>query len=440
MEANSKDAVYFAEGSARAIFDERRASELLEAMLAALGPMRRVLLIPPDYSRLHSWAGPLTRILFEMLRGSADVRILPAVGTHKAMSDEQMTKMFPGVPNDCFLTHDFRKDVVRLGEVPAGFVRKASDGAVDYSIPIEVSRHLLETQWDRIFSIGQLVPHEVIGIANHVKNVLVGTGGAETIHKTHYLGAVHGMERIMGRANTPVRAVLQEGMNRFGAYLPITYVLTVRGFRSGGDEGGPSSELVTRGLFAGDGERCFSMGAELCQQVNRIVLPRPPKKVVVWLDPEEFRSTWLGNKAIYRTRMAVADGGEVIVLAPGIREFGEDLEIDRLIRRYGYRGTPATVDAVAGEPELAQNLSAAAHLIHGSSEGRFHVTYCPGALTKEEIESVGFRYGDLAATIRRYDPSRLRDGWNDVAGQEIYFVRNPGQGLWMSSDRTGESD
>jgi hypothetical protein len=134
--------------------------------------------------------------------------------------------------------------------------------------------------------------------------------------------------------------------------------------------------------------------------------------------------------------MAMADGGELVILAPGLREFGEDHEIDRLIRKYGYRGTPATLAATRANPELQQNLSAAAHLIHGSSEGRFGITYCPGQLSRAEIEGVGFKWADLAATTRRYDPARLRDGWNTLPdGERIFYISNPALGLWAYRGR-----
>jgi hypothetical protein len=134
--------------------------------------------------------------------------------------------------------------------------------------------------------------------------------------------------------------------------------------------------------------------------------------------------------------MAIADGGELIVLAPGICRFGEDADIDVLIRKYGYHGTPATLKAVAENEDLARNLSAAAHLIHGSSEGRFTITYCPGALTRREIESVGFGWADLDETSRTYDPKTLKDGWNVLpSGEKIYFIANPAIGLWASKGR-----
>jgi hypothetical protein len=161
----------------------------------------------------------------------------------------------------------------------------------------------------------------------------------------------------------------------------------------------------------------------------------PIRKAVVYLDPHEFHSTWIGNKAVYRTRMALADGAELIILAPAVKEFGEDKGIDALIRKYGYRGTPATLAAVDANPDLASDLSAAAHLIHASSEGRFTITWCPGKLTKEEIEGVGFQYGDLTTMLERYDLAKLTHGYNRVGGEDIFFIANPGLGLWAHKSR-----
>jgi hypothetical protein len=273
-----------------------------------------------------------------------------------------------------------------------------------------------------------VVPHEVIGMANYTKNILVGAGGREGINRSHYLGAVYGMERIMGRAVNPVRNVLDCASDRFLRRLPIVYALTVIGRRADGG-------LAARGLFIGDDAECFQLAAALSLKVNFELVDEPIRKAVVYLDPAEYRSTWLGNKAIYRTRMALADGAELIVLAPGVKEFGEDKTIDGLIRKYGYRGTPATLEAVRAHADLAADLSAAAHLIHGSSEGRFKIAWCPGRLSREEVEGVGFAYGDLAAMLQRYDPEDLRNGYNRVDGEEIFFIGNPGLGLWAHRDR-----
>jgi nickel-dependent lactate racemase len=423
---------YLHEGSAQTVIDQARAGELVESLLEQLRRqrrLRRVLLLPPDISRLHSWGGPLTVKLYERLHREAAVAVLPATGTHTPMTDAEIERMFPGIPRRLFHAHDWRGGVVPLGEVPADFIHQVSAGAVEFPIRVEVDRLLVEGNWDVILSIGQLVPHEVVGIANHNKNVLIGAGGSDLINKSHWLGAVHGIERIMGRARTPVRHVLDYASAHFASHLPVVYLLTVRAR-------GEESQLVTRGLFGGDDTACFQRGAELCRQVNLERLARSPRKVVVYLDPLEYKSTWLGNKAIYRTRMAIADGGELLVLAPGVGTFGEDPAIDRLIRRFGYRSTPETLAQVRRQPELAANLSAAAHLIHGSSEGRFTITYCPGRLTREEVEGVGFGFTDLAAMQRRYSPDRLRDGWNTLDdGEEFFYVSNPALGLWGTAQR-----
>ena len=331
--------------------------------------------------------------------------------------------MFGVTPQAIFRVHNWRTDVETLGEVPAEFIREQSEGKLNYAWPAQVNRLVAHGGFDLILSIGQVVPHEVIGMANYNKNILVGTGGRDSINRSHYLGAVYGMERIMGRAENPVRNVLNYADERFLRNLPIVYVLTVIGRAA--DEG-----LAVRGLFIGDDAECFHHAAALSLKVNFETLDAPIRKAVVYLDPHEFHSTWLGNKAVYRTRMALADGAELIILAPGVTTFGEDPAIDSLIRKYGYRGTPATLEAVNANADLAGDLSAAAHLIHGSSEGRFTIRWCPGHLTKEEIEGVGFEYGDLKTMLTRYDPRRLRHGYNLVEGEDIFFIPNPGLGLW----------
>jgi nickel-dependent lactate racemase len=420
--------LYFARGSAtdRLTAEDLRAG--VRAALDRLGPRRRVLAVPPDFTRFHSQAGPLTCLVHEYY-GDRLTDVLPALGTHSPMTPDQLHEMFPTVPADRFRVHNWRTGITTVGTVPAEFVRTVSEGAVEFPWPAQVANLIAEGGHDLILSIGQVVPHEVIGMANYNKNIFVGTGGVEGINKSHFVGAAYGMERMMGRADTPVRRILNYAGEHFTKHLPIVYVHTVVARGAGG-------ALEVRGLFIGDDAEVFNRAAALSLEVNFEMLEAPLNKVVVHLDPAEFKSTWLGNKAVYRTRMAMADGGELLILAPGLREFGEDHEIDRLIRKYGYRGTPATLAATRANPELQQNLSAAAHLIHGSSEGRFGITYCPGHLSRAEIEGVGFKWADLAETTRRYDPARLRDGWNTLPdGARIFYISNPALGLWAYRGR-----
>ncbi|MGA2633581.1 MAG: lactate racemase domain-containing protein [Terracidiphilus sp.] len=419
--------LYCAVGSLDTDLTPQQLNDLLTESLAKLGPRNKVLAVPPDQSREHSRAGELTRYAWQYY-GDRLKAILPALGTHTAMRPDQISHMFGEVPQDLFRVHNWRTDIETLGEVPAEYIHEQSEGKLNYAWPAQVNKIISQGGFDLILSIGQVVPHEVIGMANYTKNILVGTGGREGINRSHYLGAVYGMERIMGRALNPVRNVINSAADRFLHHLPIVYVHTVVGR-------GANNTLAVRGLFIGDDVECFTLASELSLAVNFEMLDEPIKKAVVYLDPSEFHSTWLGNKAIYRTRMALADGAELIILAPGVKEFGEDKTIDALIRKYGYFGTPATLKAVEANPDLANDLSAAAHLIHGSSEGRFKITWCPGHLTKKEIESAGFEYGDLATMLKCYDPAKLSHGQNKVDGEEIFFIANPGLGLWAHRSR-----
>lgn len=414
-------------GVDRQITDAEKRAYLQQLLAKLGGHPRRVLLLPPDVTRLYSDAGTLTRMLYELLSPTAQVDILPALGTHRAMTAAEIHHMFGAdFPTSPFLVHEWRQGLVRLGEVPAALIREWSGGRVDYAIPVEVSERLVHGGYDLILSVGQIVPHEVVGMANYTKNLCVGVGGQETINKSHFLGAAYGMERVMGRQDTPVRRAFNYGYDHFLAHLPICFILTVM------QKDATSGRMVMRGLYAGPDEDAFAQGCRLSQRVNLTLLPQPLPKVVVYLEPGEFKSTWLGNKSIYRTRMAIADRGELIVLAPGLREFGEDREIDRLICRYGYRGTAATLAAVREHPELAANLSAAAHLMHGSTDGRFRVTYCPGPnVSLEEVRAVGYEAAPLEPMLARYNPERLRDGMNRLEdGEEVFYISNPGLGLW----------
>ncbi|MGA7339536.1 MAG: D-mannonate epimerase [Terracidiphilus sp.] len=419
--------LYCSVGSTDTDISSPELEELLNESLSRLGARSSVLAVPPDQSREHSRAGELTRYAWQHY-GDRLKAVLPAIGTHTPMRPDQLAHMFAGVPQELFKIHNWRTDIETLGELPAEFIREQSEGKLDYPWPAQVNKLISRGGFDLILSIGQVVPHEVIGMANYTKNILIGAGGREGINRSHYLGAVYGMERIMGRAENPVRTVLNRASDRFLAALPIVYVLTVVGLKAGGG-------LAVRGLYIGDDVECFLLAADLSLKVNFEIVDRQMQKAVVYLDPNEFHSTWIGNKAVYRTRMALADGAELIILAPGVREFGEDQGIDRLIRKYGYRGTPCTLKAVNENPELANDLGAAAHLIHASSEGRFKITWCPGHLTREEIEGVGYAYGDLSDMCARYDPRQLRHGLNQVDGEEIFFIANPGLGLWAHPSR-----
>lgn len=408
-------------GKDTVITTEEKRALLHESLLKQGGIPKKILVIPPDITRRHSNAGELTQLLYELWDAANGITfdILPAIGTHAPMTEAQIAEMYGDLPKATYHVHHWRTGLYYFGEVPSEFVQEVSGGKLDYSIPVAVNRQLVEGDYELIISVGQVIPHEVIGIANGFKNILVGTGGVEMINKSHFLGAVDGMERLMGCTDTSVRKVLNYAHAHYLKQLGIVYIMSVM-------DADISGKHVMRGLYIGDDARTFEIAAELSRAVNMTFLDAPLTKVVVYLDPREFKSTWLGNKAIYRTRIAMADNGELIIIAPGLHEFGEDAEIDRLIRKYGYRGTPATLKAVSENPALQENLSAAAHLIHGSTEGRFKVVYATEHLTQAEIESVGYQWAPVKEVLAEYNPETLVDGFND----SFFYISEPGQGLW----------
>lgn len=399
-------------------------NELLDALKKSLEGknLKKVLILPPDYTRMYSGAGRITRMYYNLLKDSCEVDIMPALGTHEPMTKEECTAFFSDdVPFSKILVHNWKTDVVKIGEVPAEFVSEVSEGLVNTKIDVEVNKRLLE-DYDLIISVGQVVPHEVVGMANYSKNIFVGCGGNSMINSSHMLGAFYGLERIMGKDFSPVRKVFDYAEENFLKNIPLMYVLTVT--TNEGDK------TLLHDVYIGRKRELFEMAVKRSQEINLIYTKKPLKKVVVYLDPREFKSTWLGNKAVYRTRLAIETGGELIILAPGVKKFGEDSENDRLIRKFGYVGREKVLELVKTEDELKQNLSVAAHLIHGSSDGRFGVTYCTKLLSKEEVENVNFKYMPYDEVAKKYNPAELKDGFNTVDGEEIYYISNPALGLW----------
>jgi len=379
--------------------------------------IQKVLLIPPDITRSHSGAGIITALYYEIFtHAGIETNILPALGSHAPMTREEQIAFFGDIPAERFLIHRWRDEVTTLGEIPADFVHEASVGLMNTAIPVQVSNHLLDPSYDLIISIGQVVPHEVVGMANYTKNIVVGCGGNHFISASHMVGAFYGIERILGNVDTPVRRLFDYAEENILTQLPLEYVLTVTDL----------GNII--GLYIGTGRALFERAAALSSERNINYVERPINHCVVYLDEKEFHSTWLGNKAVYRTRMAIADGGHLLVLAPGVKTFGEDAENDRLIRKYGYTGREHILELCKNEVELQNNLSAAAHLIHGSADGRFSITYAAPLLGKEAVEGVGYQYMDWEDAITQYNPETLQPGFNG----DTYFIPNPALGLWKA--------
>ena len=400
--------------------------KMLDDLLAQYPDAKKVLIIPPDYTRCYSYAGEITQLLYKKLSPSAQIDVMPALGTHMAMNEDEMQKFFGDVvPRDRIIVHHWQTDTVCLGYVPAEVCSEISNGLFPEQIDVEVNHLLVDGGYDLILSVGQVVPHEVVGMANYSKNIFVGTGGREMINKSHMLSAICGMEKALGVTDSPARKVYDYAQQHFiDGKLPLVYLQTVTTREN--------DTLKLHGLYIGESRKPFEKAAELAQKLNIVHVDHRAKKVVTYLDPEELKTTWVGNKGIYRTRMTVADGGELIVLAPGVIAFGENEEMDKMTRKYGYTGTEHILELYR-QGVFEGRLMSAAHLMQGSTEGRFTVTYAtkPENLSKEEIESVGYQWADYNEITKRYNPETLKEGWNVLPdGEEVYFVGTPALGLW----------
>jgi len=391
---------------------------------------KKVLLLPPDITRAHSGSGWITEELYNIFSKTADVYLIPTLGQHVPHTEEQNKWMFGSVPEDKILKHDWIKDAKKIGSIPADYVEKITGGRANWEIPVSINKLLVDEAWDLIVNIGHVVPHEVLGFANHNKNYFIGLGGKDMICASHMAAACFGIENNLGNLVTPLRHCYNKAENEFLADLPDVYLQVVMAYND-------HNELVHTGFYCGNDLDCYLLAAEQSQKENISVVP-PLKKVVAVMQGDEFFSTWVANKAVYRTRKAMADNGELIIIAPGLKRFGEQDEVDKIIRKYGYVGTEKVMKLWKEEPELQDLTHATAHLIHGSSEGRFKITYAPGHLSKEEIESVNFGYLDYEEAMSLYNPEKLKNGFNTLPnGEEIYFISTPSAGLWTTKEKLG---
>ena len=414
----------------RAEVDELALRLLDEARARIKKELRKVLLLPPDLTRAHSGVGKVTETLYKTLASTnCDVQVIPTLGQHVPHSAEQNRWMFGSIPNERIRLHDWISGVTRLGTIPAKRVAESTGGAANWDIPLDLNTSLLSESWDLIINIGHVVPHEVLGFANHNKNYFIGLGGKETICSSHMAAAAYGIENNLGKLITPLRSCFNWAEEEFLRRLPDVYFQVVM-------KRNPDGRLVTCGVYVGDDLETYLMAARASTRENITIVEKPISKVVAVMQADEFHSTWVANKAIYRTRMAIADGGELLIIAPGLERFGEQAPVDRLIRKYGYRGTAQTLAAYKENSDLKELAVAAAHLIHGSSEGRFTISYAPRHLSKDEIEQVNYRYVPLEEALKRYPPGQMKEGWNVMPdGEEIFFISTPSLGLWATPER-----
>ncbi|MGC5629192.1 lactate racemase domain-containing protein [Georgenia sp. Z1344] len=410
-----------------------RIEELCDRMIdeavdrLSIAELRRVLLLPPDLTRAHSGTGWMTEYLYKRLDAAgAEVHVIPTLGQHVPHTREDNEWMFGSIPEERIHAHDWKNGVTNVGTVPAEVVREATGGAVDWEMPVDLNTMLVTEQWDLVVNVGHVVPHEVLGFANHNKNYFIGLGGKRLLGASHMASAVYGIENNLGNLLTPVRQCFNYAEDHFLADLPDVYLQVVMDYDDSG-------ALRHTGVYVGDDLETYLEAARASQEQNITQFDEPVDKIVAVMQADEFRATWVANKAVYRTRMAIADGGELLVIAPGVERFGEQPEVDALIRKYGYISQSEAVELYQSQADMQDIPHGTAHLPHGSSEGRFTITYAPGKLTREDIEGVGYRYMDVDEALTRYDPEVMVDGWNTMPdGERVFYISTPSAGLWST--------
>ncbi|HZZ42418.1 MAG TPA: lactate racemase domain-containing protein [Tepidisphaeraceae bacterium] len=387
---------------------------------------KRVLLLPPDLTRAHAGVGWITETIYKLLPASCDTHVIPTLGQHVPHTEAENKWMFGSIPHSRIHAHDWRGGVTRVGVIPGALVKEKSAGAADWDIPVDLNTMTVTEKWDLIINIGHVVPHEVLGFANHNKNYFIGLGGKETICASHLAAATYGIENNLGKLITPLRACFNYAEDQFLGNLPDVYLQVVM-------QRDPHNKLVHSGVYVGDDLETYLMAAHRSRAQNVTTFDKPLKKVVAVMQADEFRRTWVANKAVYRTRMAIADGGELLIIAPGVNGFGEQPEVDAFIRKYGYQSTPNVMALYRQNADMQDLAHATAHLMHGTSEGRFTITYAPALLTKQEVNQVHYNYMALNEALERYNPAKMKEGFNTMPdGEEIFFISTPSAGLWST--------
>jgi len=245
--------IYYSIGSSDKELKKEEIRDALRKTMGYFSSKSRILIIPPDATRAHSGAGMITEMLWTLL-GDKVKDVLPALGTHMPMDKNEIPKMFGATPASLFRDHKWRTDIAELGRIPSSFISEVTGGRLTYDFPVQVNRLLISGGHDLLISVGQVVPHEVTGMANYNKNIFVGCGGSEAINKSHFIGAVHGIENILGTIENPVRQVLNRASEVASSKLPLIYILTVVA-------PDPQGVLKIKGLYIGDDIECFKQAS-----------------------------------------------------------------------------------------------------------------------------------------------------------------------------------
>lgn len=288
---------------------------------------KKVLLIIPDSTRTAP-IGMMFQALFEELGGTtAAFDILVALGTHPPMSDDAICQRLEITPEAWrsryskvrFFNHEWdNPQALRsLGMIPAEEIRQLSGGLFSMDVPVSINARVFD--YDELIIVGPVFPHEVVGMSGGNKYLFPGVSGPDILNFFHWLGAVVTNMEIIGNANTPVRAVV----DRAGAMVPVPrkcFALVAKG-----------SGAV--GVFAGTPEGAWARASVLSAQHHIVWKDRTFHTILSCASPM-YDELWVGAKAMYKLEPVLAEGGELIIYAPHLKEVS--VVHGRFIRQVGY--------------------------------------------------------------------------------------------------------
>lgn len=288
---------------------------------------KKVLLIIPDGTRTAP-IGTLFKGLHERLGASVKaLDVIIALGTHPAMSDSAINQRLEitaderaGIYRDVKVfnhTWDQPETLQEIGRIPAETINDLSGGLFAMEVPVHINR--LVEDYDTLIVIGPVFPHEVVGFSGGNKYFFPGIGGPEILNFFHWLGAVVTNPMIIGNKWTPVRKVV----DRAAAFIKqdrlcLAAVVDDKRFA---------------GLFAGTPEAAWDEASELSSQIH-ITYKDKPFHTVLSCAPAMYDEVWVAGKCMYKLEPVVADGGELIIYAPHLKEVSE--VHGRLIGEIGY--------------------------------------------------------------------------------------------------------
>jgi len=397
-------------------------SNIIEAALDVIQPGERVLAIIPDKTRDDN-THELFPIASDFLtkRGVASFDALVAQGTHPSMSVAQkLSKIGNADFRGSLFDHrwDDPDELITLGELSVATVHELTGGLINHAVPVSINKLLAPGIYDTVLVFGATVPHEVAGFAGGAKYFFPGVAGPELTHTTHWLGALAGIENIIGQVETPTRRLIEAAANLIPARIISLNTVVSRS----------DGELVTYALFTGDIKHAFRRAAEVSRQVHIRYTGRKYKRVIALLDPH-YDELWVGGKASYKLGAIIEEGGELIINAPHLTKLSETH--GELIEKYGYAPLESVRDMLGVSEELRENLCIAAHLAHVAYAGRldeqgkivprYQITMVTG-LDEETCRRVNLGYLDY----HTFDYEALRSDPDTLivadAGRDLYQV------------------